>query len=911
MEYSADLSTWVVRALQPTTSQTLSVKSLMLYYPEFGELIDQYLSASDLSGAAVARRLGLNPSTVTRWRSCHSRPRTPEMVVRVADILGVHGEARNALLQAAGFAPTESTIPLVDEMGSEPIADIPLSPSPSPQTSPQTPPSNLPNPPFRALINRKDPLNLALNALQDNQGRWIVGIDGLGGIGKTALAHGILQVCQATGLFDGFIWISAASQSAINTSSRTEGASPASGLTFEGILNAVVRELGAPELVSLSEEEKERRVLAFLREKRLLLCLDNLETAATEQATLLTRLFPLLNPSKVLCTSRIRFGDNVFPIHLMGLDAESTAQLMLQEAQERNVSALEQVTSERIAEFAAVAGGSPLTAKLAVGQARYQSFGSIVERVRTAQISTSGRNKSGTLYRQLYLPSWLLLSLEAQQLIVALSLLIPGEGGALDILAQISCLTEKDAGDAIEELWQLSLIEVADLTLEGSQEDVGKGLLYHVHPLTASFVLQDICSWQRSGDAAQTELDGVEYSAGFDYALFLQKCVVRAMGYLEEQVERYGERMPPESLRRLAARALDFGLEIEEIWSVTSRLMLKITPLMDKAGERRECLFYLEKAIAVSQKTLDQTSLAELYLLSGVLYRSLSEFDQADDRLSASLKTYTDLRDHRNQARALNRLANVKRLQKQHKIAKKLVADSLSLTFENDSIQGASYYVLGMIAFDEQQWKRAKEYLTVASDLFLLHNENGLASHAYCDLGRVHHMLQELDEAIACFEKAIAYFASVGDLLNEARYHMNLGVMQLELGKFQLAFELFTSVKSKFERFQDVPYLARLHNNLGITLRHMSNWAEAEQAFVRSIHLWSQLGDSWELTNVLNELGTLHLANNSPEQAEIILEESLRVLQAAGDHPGYRDKAIKIKENLAISLQEQSLNRNP
>ncbi|MEM7216611.1 MAG: hypothetical protein AAF423_13815, partial [Pseudomonadota bacterium] len=30
----------------------------------------------------------------------------------------------------------------------------------------QTPPSNLPNPPFRALINRKDPLNLALNALQ-------------------------------------------------------------------------------------------------------------------------------------------------------------------------------------------------------------------------------------------------------------------------------------------------------------------------------------------------------------------------------------------------------------------------------------------------------------------------------------------------------------------------------------------------------------------------------------------------------------------------------------------------------------------------------------------------------------------------------------------------------------------------
>ena len=153
----------------------------MSYYPEFGDLLDERLATIDISGARLARQLDVNPSTVTRWRSGESRPATPEMVVRIADILGVYGAEQDAWLRAAGYAPTEARSSQEDvPQGSNTL-------NPIPSAAQSQPSSLLPNPTYRTLVNRKDQLQLSLNALQDATGRWIVGIDGMGGIGKTAL----------------------------------------------------------------------------------------------------------------------------------------------------------------------------------------------------------------------------------------------------------------------------------------------------------------------------------------------------------------------------------------------------------------------------------------------------------------------------------------------------------------------------------------------------------------------------------------------------------------------------------------------------------------------------------------------------------------------------------------------------
>jgi len=80
----------------------------MNYYPRFAQLLDQYLSSADRSGSWLAQRIGVNPGTVTRWRNGESRPRKPEVVIKIADCLAVRApDKRREFLGAAEYAYIE------------------------------------------------------------------------------------------------------------------------------------------------------------------------------------------------------------------------------------------------------------------------------------------------------------------------------------------------------------------------------------------------------------------------------------------------------------------------------------------------------------------------------------------------------------------------------------------------------------------------------------------------------------------------------------------------------------------------------------------------------------------------------------------------------------------------------------
>ncbi len=83
----------------------------MNYYPEFAGLLNHYLQRADQRSAAwLARKLALHPSTVAKWLNGDSRPRRPEVVIQLADILQVYDAAeRQKLLQAAGYGYSAQT----------------------------------------------------------------------------------------------------------------------------------------------------------------------------------------------------------------------------------------------------------------------------------------------------------------------------------------------------------------------------------------------------------------------------------------------------------------------------------------------------------------------------------------------------------------------------------------------------------------------------------------------------------------------------------------------------------------------------------------------------------------------------------------------------------------------------------
>ena len=81
----------------------------MSYYPDFAALLSSHLvRANDRSASWLARKLGVHPSTVNYWQNGRSRPKDPETIVRIADILGIHEPSdRYELLNAAGYGYQE------------------------------------------------------------------------------------------------------------------------------------------------------------------------------------------------------------------------------------------------------------------------------------------------------------------------------------------------------------------------------------------------------------------------------------------------------------------------------------------------------------------------------------------------------------------------------------------------------------------------------------------------------------------------------------------------------------------------------------------------------------------------------------------------------------------------------------
>ena len=100
----------------------------MNYYPNFATLLNHYLNQADGRSASwLARKLELHPSTVNKWLNGNSRPRTPEVVIRIADVLAVYNPVeRQKLLHAAGYGYQMADVTPVDQRA--PTSVTPIAP---------------------------------------------------------------------------------------------------------------------------------------------------------------------------------------------------------------------------------------------------------------------------------------------------------------------------------------------------------------------------------------------------------------------------------------------------------------------------------------------------------------------------------------------------------------------------------------------------------------------------------------------------------------------------------------------------------------------------------------------------------------------------------------------------------------
>lgn len=262
---------------------------------EFGRLLHRLRRQRDLTQEALGRAAFCSRDTVKKLEAGQRRP-SRQLAAQIADVLGLSGTQRATFLAAARASHTP------DESGQEVAGDLlqatslpnmPLTlhrstPAPQDQSLPnaaaQPAPSNLP-PLAAPCIGRDAELALIAERLADQSCRLLT-LLGPGGIGKTSLALEA-AAAQRERFAHGVYFVALAN---IDTSDLL-------GSTIADALG----------LSRFGEADAEAQLLAFLRERRLLLLLDNFEHLL-DGTRLLARILDHAPGVKLLVTSRERLN---------------------------------------------------------------------------------------------------------------------------------------------------------------------------------------------------------------------------------------------------------------------------------------------------------------------------------------------------------------------------------------------------------------------------------------------------------------------------------------------------------------------------------------------------------------------------------------------------------------------------
>lgn len=346
--------------------------------------------------------------------------------------------------------------------------------------------SPMPFPRYSRFVGRQEKIDTILRQIDDVRSRGVIAIDGIGGVGKTALAYEIARRALDENLVEAVVWESDKPDEFTGSGATLR----ASDLDVDNLLNSIGRRLGFFDIVSMAQQQK----LDFLGHalngrERFLIVVDNSDTIKGygEVVSILGR---LASVTKVVLTSRHKVEQtNIFTVDLQGLTRDESIEFLREEGASRGDAGrlIMSAHDDVLEAIWAATEGMPLAMKLIVGQTSRTSPTQVLRRLEnfrtTGATRPSGEGIFSDFYQYIYKDAWEHLSEAAQTVLVCLSSYDPVEGAGYSSLMQTAQedmeLSLDEVEDAISELIDVSLITPMDDLDERT---------FVLHPLTRNYV---------------------------------------------------------------------------------------------------------------------------------------------------------------------------------------------------------------------------------------------------------------------------------------------------------------------------------------------------------------------------------------------------------------------------------------
>lgn len=325
---------------------------------------------------------------------------------------------------------------------------------------------NLPAPSFPHFVMREQQYREIIQALQRH---GLIVLIGAGGMGKSTLALQIARHCVRLVPPDAHFSIPAFAAAVWVSDQERPGR-----IDLSTVLDATAKALGSPHLASRTLDVRLNQVDQLLRQRKVLLIVDNFETVT--DTALLRWLKELPEPSRAIITTRSltpEFLEGASLIQVGPMEQQESHELSTHRAAELQLGKLEPRLADALLQ---VAGGIPKALTMMLGQLR---LGRPVER-----ILADTREGSDDLLSSLFERSWDLLNQEARQTFMALTTFYaPAEYEALAAVADLGA--EQFA--AARTLFALSLVDHEQPEYNAEAPPIP--LRVTMHPLARQYAL--------------------------------------------------------------------------------------------------------------------------------------------------------------------------------------------------------------------------------------------------------------------------------------------------------------------------------------------------------------------------------------------------------------------------------------
>ena len=340
--------------------------------------------------------------------------------------------------------------------------------------------SRLPALPSQQLFGVENALTRLGALVHDSESQLIL-VDGIGGIGKTALAHALMHEELIQRQFVDFGWISAQQRAFDADALPGSLAQSRPALTATALIEALAAQLITGHNF-FSSTQAAQALAQRLRLSPHLIVIDNLETVVDVES-LLPTLSRLAGVSKFILTSResLRGQAGVHHFPVPELDEADALALVRYEARRHNVPHVADAADRDLAPLFAAVGGNPLALRLVAGQLHLLTIAQVVEDLHEAR----GR-RAEALYSYIYRQAWMRLEADEQDTLLLMPLFAQS-GADLETIIGLSDLDRGVLVGALHTLAQLNLVNVGG-TLHSRR--------FSIHRLTESFLRKEVIRWQ-------------------------------------------------------------------------------------------------------------------------------------------------------------------------------------------------------------------------------------------------------------------------------------------------------------------------------------------------------------------------------------------------------------------------------